>query len=112
MGVRGSEGALTGIKVTSVLRASAAEAAGLAAGDEILALDGWRIRKLDDAQRLLSASGAASLLVVRDQRVFNLSLTLGTLADAGTVVLEAAQSNSADKSTKAARVLRQAWLGR
>ena len=40
LGLRVNESALTGIKVSHVLRGGAAERAGLAAGDELLAV-GW-----------------------------------------------------------------------
>ena len=46
-GLRLSEGPVTGCVVRQVLRGSAAEAAGLCAGDEILAVQGWRVRRLD-----------------------------------------------------------------
>ena len=38
-----SESALTGVQVKGVLRGGAAERCGLSAGDELLAIDGWRI---------------------------------------------------------------------
>ena len=53
LGVRVSESALTGVKVTHVLRGGAGERAGLAPGDELIAVDGWRLRRLDDAARVL-----------------------------------------------------------
>ena len=109
LGVRVSESALTGIKVTSVLQGGAAEAAGLSAGDELLAIDGWRIRRLDDAQRVVPASGRAQLLVVRDQRVLSLPLLLaapGGAGEARTVALAALPSSD---TSEAAATLRQAW---
>ena len=51
--MRVSESALTGVKVTHVLRDGAGERAGLAPGDELIAVDGWRLRRLDDALRVL-----------------------------------------------------------
>ena len=70
-GLRLSEGPVSGCVVRSVLRESAAELAGLCAGDEILALQGWRVRRLDDAVQWLPAGGASEveLLVARDQRI-------------------------------------------
>jgi predicted metalloprotease with PDZ domain len=76
LGVKVSESALTGIKVTQVLRGGVAETSGVAVGDELLALDGWRLRRLDDAQRLLNVSPESTLLVCRDQKVFELSLSI------------------------------------
>jgi predicted metalloprotease with PDZ domain len=41
------------VKVTHVLSGGAGERAGLAPGDELLAVGGWRLRRLDDAARVL-----------------------------------------------------------
>ncbi|MEY4564135.1 MAG: hypothetical protein RLZZ618_3412 [Pseudomonadota bacterium] len=103
-GLRVSESALTGVKVTAVLRGGAAEKAGLSAGDELLAVEGWRLRRLDDSLRLLPAKGAASLLVSRDQRVFTLGLQVPPAADEGAVTLGLGDVRSD------ALALRQAWL--
>ncbi|HWH82606.1 MAG TPA: PDZ domain-containing protein, partial [Burkholderiaceae bacterium] len=65
LGVRVAESALTGIKVSQVLRGGAAERAGLAPGDELLAVAGWRLRRLDDALRVLGPDADAPLLVAR-----------------------------------------------
>jgi predicted metalloprotease with PDZ domain len=94
-GLRLSEGPVTGCVVRQVLRGSAAEAAGLCAGDEILAVQGWRVRRLDDAAQWLAAQqpqdrahkgsgkgarpratsiSAVALLVNRDQRILTLKL--------------------------------------
>ena len=86
-GLRLNEGPVSGCVVRSVLRGSAAEKAGLCAGDEILAVQGWRVRRLDDAAQWLSpvhaskrgASSPVDLLVSRDHRV--VSIRLQTQAD-------------------------------
>jgi len=107
LGVRVSESALTGIKVTHVLRGGAAERAGLSAGDEVLALDDWRLRRLDDALRLLTPGQPASLLVSRDQRLLRLLLDVPEPTDiAGVVTLMADP-----EAPRAALALRGAWLG-
>jgi len=107
LGLRVSEGPLTGIKVQSVLRGGAGETAGLSAGDELLAVDDWRVRRLDDALRVLSASGPVELLVVRDGRVRRLSATVPDAADAGAITLVPMST----ASTPAGVVeLRRAWL--
>ncbi|HEY0856641.1 MAG TPA: PDZ domain-containing protein [Albitalea sp.] len=106
LGLRVSESALTGVKVTHVLRGGLAEAAGVSAGDELIAVDGWRIRRVDDAQRLLQPGAVGSLLLSRDQRVMNLPLLLPEDDKAaGTIALT--------PDAKAARpaALRKAWLG-
>ena len=91
LGVRASESALTGVKITHVLSGGAGERAGLAPGDELLAVDGWRLRRLDDAARVLPAAGTTTLLVGRDQRVLSLALDVAWLgaADAGGLQLKA-----------------------
>ena len=107
LGLRVSESALTGIKVTHVLRGGAAERAGLSAGDEVLALGDWRLRRLDDALRLLTPGQPAVLLVSRDQRLLRLTLDVPGPADvAGAVTLTADA-----KAPRAALALQGAWLG-
>lgn len=105
LGMRVSESALTGIKVSHVLRAGAAEQAGLSSGDELIAVRGWRLRRLDDAMRLLLPGQPAALLAARDQRLVELTLTLPAEATPGAVVLKAAA-----KPTKTAQALQEAWL--
>jgi predicted metalloprotease with PDZ domain len=106
LGLRVSESALTGIKASHVLRGGAAERAGIAAGDELIALQGWRLRRLDDALRLLVPGEAAPLLVFRDQRVLALHLTLP--ADAATAGAVALQCLAQPPAPALAR--REAWL--
>lgn len=103
LGVRVAEGA--SIQVKAVLRGSAAERAGLAAGDELLAIDDWRLRKLDDIALYAheAARRGARLLVARDQRLLRLTLSLG--AAQGAVSLAAAGSAPAEVSGR-----REAWL--
>ena len=106
LGLRVGESALTGVKVSHVLHGGAAQRAGLAAGDELLALNGWRLRRLDDALRLLVPGTPAALLVSRDQRVLTLPLTCpAPAAEGGPVAL-----SRVDKPAQAARLLRKAWL--
>jgi predicted metalloprotease with PDZ domain len=107
LGLRVSESALTGVKVSHVLRGGAAERAGLSVGDELLALQGWRLRRLDEALRLMVAGTPATLLVARDQRVLSLSLTLPVVVvSAGPgVTLKAASQPAA-----AVAALQRVWL--
>ena len=107
LGLRVNESALTGVRVSHVLRGGAAERAGLAAGDELLALDDWRLRRLDDGLRLLREHVPATALVARDQRLLRLPIELPAAdAVAGAPTLALAESAPA-----AALALRQAWLG-
>ena len=105
LGLRLSEGPVSGVQVKSVLRGSAAESAGVAAGDELLAVDGWRIRRLDDAAHWVAAGAPFDLLLVRDQRVMTLRVQPAPQPAVTTVTLV-----PADKPTKAALALKRAWL--
>jgi predicted metalloprotease with PDZ domain len=107
LGLRVSESALTGVKATHVLRGGAAEAAGLSPGDELWAIGGWRLRRLDDALRvLLPGAPPVPLWVAREQRVFALALACPPEAAPGAAI----QLQIADKPAKAAAALRKAWL--
>ena len=107
LGLRLAEGPVTGVQVKAVLAGSVAAAAGLSAGDELLAVDGWRIRRLDDAQAWIAHGQPFSLLLVRDQRVLTLQLVPQPDAPlAGTVALQLQATPS-----KAVATRRQAWLG-
>ncbi|WP_341890104.1 PDZ domain-containing protein [Variovorax sp. YR752] len=108
VGLRIAESALTGVKATHVLRGGAAEAAGLSAGDEILAVAGWRVRRLEDALRLVVPGEPADWLVARDQRLLTLRLLLPADTGAAAPVQLAADA----RPGKSAQALREAWLGR
>ena len=73
----------------------------------MLAIAGWRVRRLDDALRVLSAVQSAPWLIARDQRVLTLSVMLptDTVPGAGAIAL-----NVAAAPAKAAAALRKAWL--
>ncbi|HMO45567.1 MAG TPA: PDZ domain-containing protein [Rubrivivax sp.] len=105
LGLRVSEGALSGIHVKSVLRGGAAERAGLAAGDELLAVDGWRLRRLDDARAWTRAGQRVELTLVRDQRLRHLPLQLPAAAPGGL------QLKLDEQPAPAALALRREWLG-
>ncbi|TDP71380.1 M61 family metallopeptidase [Roseateles toxinivorans] len=107
LGLRVAESALTGVRATHVLTASAAQAAGLSAGDELLACNGWRLRRLDDALLTLDAArpDQLELLVSRDQRVLNLALKLPQEVCAVPIKL-----SPAEKANARAIGLRRAWL--
>jgi predicted metalloprotease with PDZ domain len=105
LGMRLSEGPVSGVQVRQVLRGSAAERAGVAAGDELLAVDGWRVRRFDDAAQWLAPGAAFELLLVRDQRVLSLQV-----APDPTPPVKLALA-LAEPASKAAGMLRRAWLG-
>jgi len=72
------------VQVKAVLRGSAAEQAGFAAGDEWLGLEvgargqsgHWRVNKLDDVPVLLGKERKAVALVSRDKQLLRLPLTV------------------------------------
>jgi len=105
LGLRVAEGALSGVQVRSVLAGSAAAAAGVSAGDELLAVDGWRLRRLDDAQQWLPLGRAFALLVARDQRLLTLSVQPQAKA------VPALSLSLAAKPLAPAASLRRGWLG-
>jgi predicted metalloprotease with PDZ domain len=105
-----------GLRVQAVQRGGVAERAGLAAGDELLALGDWRLGRLDDlvvlAGSLPRRAGRVDLLVSRDRRLATLKLDLGMAeaqgaAPSGTVQLTLDSSASATQLRR-----RNAWLGR
>ncbi|MFY9184188.1 MAG: peptidase M61 [Limnohabitans sp.] len=81
LGLRVSE-AGGSVQIKGVLRGSAAETAGLAAGDEWLGLEvgakgqggSWRLQKLDDLPALLGREQKLVALVSRDKRLLRLPL--------------------------------------
>ena len=83
LGLRVSE-AGGSVQIKAVLRASAAEAAGLAAGDEWLGLEvgakgqggSWRLGKLEELPALLGKERKLTALVSRDKRLLRLPLTV------------------------------------
>jgi predicted metalloprotease with PDZ domain len=104
-GLRVSESALTGVAIKHVLQGGAAQAAGLAPGDELWAVAGWRLRRLEDARAWLPLTGPVPLLVARDQRVLALSLQPPLAAPQGTARLAVVATPRA-----AALAQRRAWL--
>ena len=107
LGLRLSEGVVSGVQVKTVLAGGAAHRAGVAAGDELLAVDGWRIRRLDEAQGWLAREAPFELLLVRDQRV--LTLRIDPLA--GQAPGDALSLQLLDKPAAAVARRRRAWLG-
>jgi len=108
LGLKLNEGPVSGVRVGAVLAGGAAMRAGVCAGDELLAVDGWRIRRLEDAQAWLRAGQAFELLLVRDQRV----LTLRVQPDAGPPAAgRPVALQLQDKPARAVAARRRGWLG-
>ncbi len=99
------------VRISHVLHGGWAEQAGLAAGDEWMAVNDWRLRRLDDLPRLVGDARAATALVARDQRL--LRLPLPSLADCtpvgATVTLGLVSTEPAANAEALAR--RRSWLG-
>jgi predicted metalloprotease with PDZ domain len=106
LGLRLSEGPVSGVQVKSVLAGSAAAAAGLSAGDELLAIDGWRIRRLDDAQAWIQREQPITVLLVRDQRV----LTRVVQPQPASPLASTLALQLQDKLPRAVAARRRAWL--
>ena len=100
LGLRAVDGA-SGVQVKSVLRGSAAEAAGLAPNDEWIGLEvgargeggHWRIHKLDDVATLLGRARQGRMWVARDRQMLRLAFRLP--ASASVWRLEAASAVAA-----------------
>ena len=106
LGLRLAEGPVSGVQVRAVMTGSAGAAAGLAAGDELLAVDGWRIRRLDDALAWVAPAQPFELLLVRDQRVFTRTVRPDAKSPlAGSVVLQ-----WQDKPARGVAAKRRAWI--
>ena len=93
-----------GLKVQAVTRGGAAEQAGLAAGDELLALGDWRLVKPEDLPLYGAFEQPQPLLVARDRRL--LRLTLPAVRDVEGAVALSAQA----KPAAGVRRRREAWL--
>jgi len=98
------------IKVQSVMRGSPAEDAGLSAGDELLALNGWRLKRADDLNLWRTASGVQKLLVCRDQRLSEMAIAHGHEAPIGWGQSVVISLMPADSVSQPARLRQKAWL--
>ena len=105
LGLRLAESA-SAVQVKQVLTGSVAMRAGVSAGDELLAVDGWRIRRLDEAQQWLEPARDFELLLVRDQRLMRVTLQPGSMTPPSHVNL-----SLASKPATGAAALRRAWIG-
>ena len=101
MRLKEANGTLT---VQAVMRGSVAEQAGVSAGDELLALDQWRLRKPDDLNTWHSEARAQPLVLCRDQRI--LSVTLPATEPQGSLVHLAVSPSAAAEAAG----LRKRWL--
>ncbi len=110
LGVRVSEGPITGVQVKAVLAGGVGSAAGLSAGDEILAVDGWRVRRLDEALAWIRTGAAFELLVVRQQRVRTLRVADRSAAQRGDAQSRGLRLSANPNAATLGR--RNGWLGK
>jgi len=106
LGLRLTEGPVSGVQVGAVLDGAAAAAAGVSAGDEILAVDGWRVRRLDDALAWIDPLRPFELLLVRGQRLRTLRVVPQPASALGLGI--AFQAQAKPGRSEAAR--RRAWI--
>jgi predicted metalloprotease with PDZ domain len=64
------------VQIKTVLRGGAAEAAGFMPGDEWLAVDDWRLARLDDLGYIAGQRSSMLALVARDRRLLRLTVKL------------------------------------
>jgi predicted metalloprotease with PDZ domain len=76
LGLRVNESTDSRLIIKTVLRGGLAEQAGLVAGDECLAVNDWRIHKLDDLLMLVGSAQQAVITVSRDKRLLRIPLAL------------------------------------
>ena len=95
------------VQIKAVLRGGAAEKAGMAAGDEWWAVASskaksthWRLKKLEDLNLLLGTDKKAKATISRDQKVFELDLSMPS--DVHTWRLSAAPAQGATASRTSA----------
>jgi predicted metalloprotease with PDZ domain len=108
LGLRVMESPATGVVVRHVLTGGAALRAGVAVGDEIVAVDGLRVRRLDDARAWFNPHGtqrSVTLTVSHQQRLMQRVLKAPFLVD---TQIKLSPSNRLDGATLR---LRQRWLG-
>jgi predicted metalloprotease with PDZ domain len=108
LGLRLSEGPVSGVQVKSVLVDSPAARAGVSVGDEVLAVDGWRIRRLDEALQWSTRDRPLELLLVRDQRLRSVTVT----PDLRSPLRQQWRLSLDERASAAALKRRRAWLGR
>ncbi len=110
LGVRAAEAGAT-VRLTHVLHGGAGHRCGLAAGDELLAANGWRLTRLDDWPRLADADGAVRWLVARDRRLVELAMSGADLTAAEPLGVGVSLALAGDGAGKDALARRRDWIG-
>ena len=94
-------------KVQAVMRGSLGEQWGLSVGDELLALDQWRLRKAEDLGTWQRKAMRQELLVCRDQRLLPLVKPANWVASGAAQTVSLSQ---AKQPAVAVEALRKRWL--
>ena len=106
LGLRVQESAGS-LKAQAVMHGSQAEFAGISAGDELIALDNWRLRRIDDLSQWRRADKAQSLLICRDQQLQTLTVPAAQAGN-GAQLVALSLGGAAGSAAEARRRL---WLG-
>jgi predicted metalloprotease with PDZ domain len=95
------------VTVATVLRGSAAERAGISPGDELLAIEGWRVDEANLDQHLRGREPGDSLrvFVARDGRLVDARVTLDSARPEVTAI------EAAPDATPEQRAVVERWLG-
>ncbi|MEY4416619.1 MAG: hypothetical protein RIQ53_3912 [Pseudomonadota bacterium] len=107
LGLKLAESPLSGVQVKQVAAGSAAARAGLAVGDELLAVDGWRVRRFEDSLAWTGRDQPVRLLLARDQRIHECRLQPPAADDAAR---RQATLKLADKPGRALARRRRDWI--
>jgi predicted metalloprotease with PDZ domain len=106
LGLKLNESPLTGVRVQQVLAGGAAARGGLMPGDELLAVNGWRLRALAQAAQWLQDGQPLVFTVVRDERLQ--TVTVPAPDDGAFALVEVAL---APRASETALARRRDWLG-
>lgn len=96
-----------GLVLRSVLKGSAAERAGMAAGDELIAVNGWRCVDLNEWAIYANLENSAQVLIARDGKVnaMDVKLDVDVLGEAEFVIRDIGIDGDSKNAS-----LRQGWL--
>jgi predicted metalloprotease with PDZ domain len=108
LGLRTTLTACGTVQVSAVLRDSAAERAGLSPGDEIIAVQGWRVSSLEEAASWVRDDDDCELLVARDRKIIAAMARMPTTGSLPQRPILALRADAPDH----ALARRRQWLGR
>jgi predicted metalloprotease with PDZ domain len=102
-----------GLKVQAVMHGSPAERGGLCAGDELIAINQWRLRRTDDITLCWVEGKPQQFTICRDQRIETLTIKSleGDTTWCNHIATLALMDNAQPAFTDGVKARRQAWLG-